>query len=134
MEKTFLKEDFCDLIYSVLSNYVNHSRSPSACEVATNNVCVILAHLASQLHHHDFTESFMRSYMLSLTYREYVIMEMLASMVYVTTGDVIKAISSMERSKQLSSDEFAMRNYLRYRHYRRMTEDFCKFIFETDWD
>ena len=132
MEKTVLKEDFCDLIYSVLSNYVKHAWCRSASprvnsantEAAINNVGIILAHLASELHDNEVTDSFLRSYRLSTTYRENTIMEMLASMVYLTKSDFINAISSMKRARRRCNRELSMRYY----PYQRLTEQFCVFL------
>ena len=73
---------------------------------ATDNVIVLAAQFASQLHCDDVTNEFLESYRKSRRfYQNHVVTEILASMVYVTMDDNRNALRHMRNAKRLSNDD-----------------------------
>ena len=93
-------------------------------ENVTNNVFVIAAQFASQLHYDDVAKEFLDSYKKSKLYQKHVVMEILASMVYVTMEDNRNALRHMGNAKRLSKDDSNPK-------YRVETEKFYKFLAES---
>ena len=96
-------------------------------ENVTNNVFVFVAQFASQLYYDDVTKEFLDSYKKSKHYQKYIVMEILASMVYVTMGDKVNALDHMEQAKSLS-------NKPRNAVYRQETQQFHDFLTEENFN
>ena len=111
-----MNDRFATLAYMIL--YViygdwqlwNHSSVKSV----TNNVTVLAARFASQLHFNDVAGEFLQSYRrASRIYQRNVVMEMLASMVSVAMGDFGTSKRHMERAKGLSNTADPRRRFYR---------------------
>ena len=111
-----MNDRFATLAYMIL--YViygdwqlwNHSSVKSV----TNNVTVLAARFASQLHFNNVAGEFLLSYRrASRIYQRNVVMEMLASMVRAAMGDFGISKSHMERAKGLSNTADPRRRFYR---------------------
>ena len=88
----------------------NHSSVKSV----TNNVTVLAARFASQLHFNNVGEEFLNSYRrASALYRRDVVMEILASMVLVAMGDFGTSLRHMENAKRLSHSDDPRKSFYR---------------------
>ena len=92
-----------------------------------NNIIVIAARFASELHYNGVAKEFLDSYKKSKHYQKYIVMEILASMVYVTMGDKVNALDHMEQAKSLS-------NKPRNAVYRQETQQFHDFLTEENFN
>ena len=95
----------------------------SAFENVDNNLFVIVAQFASQLYYDDVAKVFLDGYKKSKMYEKHVVMEILASMLYVTMDDNRKALRHMRKAKLLNNDPISA-------YYRQETEEFYKFLAE----
>ena len=123
-----LESRFIDLICRPLFIYGNGQRwKPSSVQNVANNVIVIAARFASQLHYDDVTKQFLDIYKKSKQYQKYIVMEIIASMVYVTMDDNENALLHMEQAKSLSNKPInAM--------YRQETQEFHEFLAEANFN
>ena len=116
---------FANLVCVIMFVYGDGQKwKPSELRNVTNNVTVLAARFASQLHLYKIEEEFLASYRASKHFqaRPLHVMEMLASMVRVTMGDRDSSVRHMRNSRRLSD---ASR---RLACYKQETQQFCDFL------
>ena len=120
-----MQNKFADLVCGIFFLYGDGQLwNPPELRNVTSNISVLAARFASQLQFHNIAEDFLASYTASKYFqtRPLVVMEMLASMVHVTMGDLESGVRHMQSSRRLSE---ATR---RLACYRPDTQQFCDFL------
>ena len=114
-QKKKMREGFADLVCVTFFVYGDGQQwEPPQVKNVINNVTVLAARFASQLHFNNVAGEFLLSYRrASRIYQRNVVMEMLASMVRVATGDFGTSKRHMERAKGLSNTADPRRRFYR---------------------